>query len=83
MALLLARKDQKREEPLFAELHVLHHAVNVVDILFVLNSYILPIRKGCLGRHLVKQNLAFFPQALQGTLWKTVNISSYKRLCGI
>lgn len=68
MALLLTRKNQKRRKPLFAKLHVLHHAVNVVDILFVLNGYILPVREGRLGRHLVKQDLAFFPQALQGTL---------------
>lgn len=66
---------KREEEPLFAELHVLHDAVNVVDILLFLNAYILAIGKGRLGRHLVKQYLAFFSQALQGTLWKTVRDS--------
>lgn len=72
-------KSWKEEEPLFAELHVLHDAVNVVVILLVLDAYILAIGKGRLGRHLVKQYLSFFSQALQGTLWKTMRDSIHRK----
>lgn len=60
--------NSARSEPLLAQLHVLHDAVDVVNVLLVLDLHVFPIEPGCLVRNLVQQNLTLLPQALQSSL---------------
>lgn len=55
-------------EPLLAQLHVFHDAVDVVDVLLVLNLHVFPIEPGCLVGNLLQQHLTLLPQALQRSL---------------
>lgn len=51
--------------PLFSKLHIFHHALYVVHVFFIFNSYILSVGPGSLIGDLIQETLAFFSQALQ------------------
>lgn len=59
---------------MFPELHVLHDTLDVINVVFVIDGHVFPIGPGSLVGHLIHQDLAFLPQAYQGSLWAEIHI---------